>query len=119
MSYEADSVSQGWKIVVVEILEESEDVFVGVKTGYFADNFYCKYFTVSQLRQRSSGSGWKIIFHKIIIFAEDIYDKIIKIHFLALRGQWNNFCLLTSYLFHWPKGLFIINTYSKTCTRRQ
>ena len=119
MSYEADSVSQGGKIVMVVTVKESEDFFVGVKTGYFADNFHCKYFTVSQLRQRSSGSGWKIIFHKIIIFAEDIYDKIIKIHFLALNGQWNNFCLLTSYLFHRPEGLFAINMYSKTCTRRQ
>jgi hypothetical protein len=36
---------------------------------------------------------------------------------LALRGQWNNFCLYT-FLFHRPEGLFVINTYPKTCTRR-
>ena len=100
VSDEVDSVSQGRKVVLVEIPEKSEDVFIGVKPEDFADDFHCKHFTISQLRQRPSGSYGscrKEIFHKIISFAEDIYDKIIKVHFLALHDQWNNFCFLSTY----------------------
>ena len=82
--------------------------------------FHSSSTSACMVRKRPSGSYGscrKIIFHKIISFAEDIYDKIIKIHFLALHDPWNNFCSFT-YLFHRPEGLFVINTYSKTCTRR-
>ena len=44
----------------------------------------------------SKGSLWKEFFHKIISFAEDIYDKIIKVHFFALHGQWNINLFLSS-----------------------
>jgi hypothetical protein len=120
MSREINPVSQSGKVVVVESLEESKDVFISVESEDFADNFYGKYFTVSHLRKQSSGSErstWKEIFHKIISFAEDIYDKIIKVHFLALRDQWNNFCSFT-YLFHRPEGLFVTNRHIETYTRR-
>jgi hypothetical protein len=97
MTDETDSTGESGEVVPVKIFEETEDVFVSVESEDFADNFYCKYFTVSHLWLWPSGpecSVWKEYFHKIISFAEDIYDKIIKIHFLALHGQWNSFCCL-------------------------
>jgi hypothetical protein len=100
MSGESNPAGELWEIVRVEIPEESKDVFICVKTKDFAYNFHRKYFTVSHLRQRSSGperSFWEKFFHKIISFAEDIYDKIIKIHFMVLHGQRNNFCFLPTY----------------------
>jgi hypothetical protein len=120
MSGEADSARKVGKVVAVEIPEESEDVFISVKTEDFADYFHCKYLAISHLRHRPSGSERSVgkeIFHKIISFTEDIYDKSIKIHFLALHGKWNSFCFLT-YLFHRPEGFFNINTTEETCTRR-
>jgi hypothetical protein len=100
LSGESNPTGELWEIVSVEIPEESKDVFIRVKTKDFADNFHRKYFTVSHLRKRPSGpegSVWKEFFHKIISFAEDIYDKIIKIHFRVLHDQWNNFCFLPTY----------------------
>ena len=55
MSGESNSAGKIWKVVSVEVPEESEDVFISVKTKDFADDFHCKYFAVSQLRQRFSG----------------------------------------------------------------
>jgi len=100
MSGESNSAGKIWKVVSVEIPEESEDIFIGIKTKDFADDFHCKYFTVSHLRHWPSGSNmswWKEFFHKIISFTEDIYDKSVKIHFLALHSQWNSFCFLPIY----------------------
>jgi hypothetical protein len=77
-----------WKVVFVGSFKKLKDFFVGLQAKKFADNFHRKYFTVSQLWQWSSlpeGSVWEILFHKIIYFAEDIYDKIIKVHFFALH----------------------------------
>jgi hypothetical protein len=94
LSYKINPAGQIREVMPVEIFEEIEDFFVGVKSKNFTDNFNGKYFAVSQLRQRTSGSKcsvWEEIFHKIISLAEDIYDKIIKIHFLALYSQWNYF----------------------------
>jgi len=94
MSDEIGPAGEVRKVMSVEILEEIEDFFVGVEAEDFADNFDCKYFTISQLRERASGSKgsiWKEFFHKIISFTEDIYDKIIKVHFLALNNRWNYF----------------------------
>jgi hypothetical protein len=100
MPGESNSAGKIWKIVSVEIPEESEDIFIGVKTKDFADYFHCKNFAVDHLRHWPSGSNmswWKEFFHKIISFTEDIYDKSIKIHFLALHSQWNSFCFLPIY----------------------
>ena len=77
-----------WKVVSVESFEKLEDFFVGLKAKKFADDFHRKYFTVSQLwrwASLSESSFWEILFHKIVYFAEDIYDKIIKVHFFALH----------------------------------
>ena len=82
------------------MLKEPEDIFVRVKAADFSHDFHCKYFAISQLRHWSSGSnmsGRKVFFHKIISFTEDIYDKSIKIHFLALHSLWNNFYFLPIY----------------------
>jgi len=100
MTDETYSAGQPGEVMGVKIPEKTKDVFVGVKTEDFADDFHCKYFTVSDLRlwtSGSEGSGWKEFLHKIISFAEDIYDKIIKVHFLALHRQWNSLCLLHIY----------------------
>jgi len=100
MSDESNSAGKIWKVMSVEVPEESENILIGVKTKDFADDFHCKYFAVSQLRHWPSGSNmswWKEFFHKIISFTEDIYDKSIKIHFLALDSQWNIFCFLPIY----------------------
>ena len=93
LTNETDPAGESGKVMTVEVSEKSEDVFVGIETEDFADDFHCKYFAVSHLRRRASlsqGSFWKEFFHKIISFTEDIYDKIIKVHFFALHGQWNN-----------------------------
>ena len=115
-----DSAGERGEVVTIEVSEESEDVLVRVETEYFAHDFHRKDFTVGHLGRRPSASQsslWKEFFHKIISFAEDIYDKIIKVHFLALHDQWNNLLFLTC-IFHRPEGLFNINTQLKTCTQR-
>jgi hypothetical protein len=48
MSGETNSAGKIWKVVSVEIPEESEDVFISVKTKYFSNDFHCKYFAISQ-----------------------------------------------------------------------
>jgi len=98
---ETDSTTELGEVMAVEVFEKFEDVFVGVETEDFADNFHCKYFTVSHLWRWASASQCSFgekFFHKIISFTKDIYDKIIKVHFLALHDQWNYsfFCLLNS-----------------------
>jgi hypothetical protein len=85
LTSESNSATEVWEVMPVEPFEESEDGFVGLKAEDFTYDFHCKYFAVSQLRQwasRSNHSWFKAFFHKIISFAEDIYDKIIKVHFL-------------------------------------
>ena len=88
-----DSTTELGEVMAVKSFEKFEDVFVSVEPEDFADNFHCKYFAVSHLRRwasASKGPFWKEFFHKIISFTVDIYDKIIKVHFFALHGQWNN-----------------------------
>ena len=100
VSYKTYAAGKRGEIVAVEISKKSEDVFIGVKTENFAYDFQGKYFAVRHLRHRTSASQcsfWKEIFHKIISLAEDIYDKIIKVHCTALHDQWNNFCSLSIY----------------------
>jgi len=93
LTSEGNSASELWEVMLVKPFEELKDGFVGLKAKDFADDFHCKYFAVGQLRQWASPSkrSWpEEFFHKIISFAEDIYDKIIKVHFFALHGQRNN-----------------------------
>lgn len=81
--------------MAVKSFEETEDGLIGIKAEKFADNFHRKCFAIRQLRLWASGSESPVrekFFHKIISFAEDIYDKIVKVHFYALGGQWNRFC---------------------------
>lgn len=90
---ESNSATELWEVMPVRPFEKSKDFFVGIEAEHFADDFHCKYFTVSHLWHWTSASEcsfWEIFFHKIISFAEDIYDKIIKVHFFALHGQWNS-----------------------------
>ena len=71
--------------MAVESFKELENGFVGLLAEQLADDFHGKYFAVSQLRQWpsfSQGPFWKGFFHKIVYFAEDLYDKIIEVHFL-------------------------------------
>lgn len=92
LTRERNSATESWEVMPVEPFEESEDGFVGLKAEGFTYDFHCKYFAVSQLWQWASSSNhsrFKAFFHKIISFAEDIYDKIIKVHFFALHGQRN------------------------------
>ena len=103
----ADPGGQFREVMAVKSFEKFEDFFVGLKAKTFTDYFHCKYFAVSQLRQRASLSKcplWKICSHKIIDLAKDIYDKIIKIHFIALHGQWNN--VIVYLLIPSTRGLF-------------
>jgi len=93
LSDKTDPTTELRKVMAVESFEKFEDGLVGIQTETFADDFHRKYFTIRQLGQRptfSEGSFWKIIVHKIIDFAEDFDDKIIKIHFNALHSQRNN-----------------------------
>lgn len=115
-----DSAGERGEVVPVKVFEESEDIFVRVKIQHFAHDFQRKDFTVRHLWRRTSASQsslGKALFHKIIRFAKDIDDKIIKMHRLALHDQWNNVLLLTC-IFHRPEGLLNINTQLKTCTQR-
>ena len=57
---------------------------------------------------------WKEFLHKIISFTEDIYDRIIKVHFFALHGQWNNSFFSSSI----DQRAFLYHYWAKTCTRR-
>ena len=117
---EGDSTGQTGEVVTVEISEKAKDISIGIEAEDFADDFHGKHFTVCHLRgwpSRSKRPCWEEFVHKIISFAEDIYDKIIKVHFLALHDQWNNLLFLTC-IFHRPEGLFNINTQLKTCTQR-
>jgi hypothetical protein len=85
LAKKTDAISQPWKKVMIEVLEKFKDFFVGLETQVFTYDFHCKYFTISQLRQWASlseCSGWKTLLHKIVYLAKDIYDKIIKVHFL-------------------------------------
>ena len=110
---ETNSTGELREVVSVEVPKESEDVFVGVETKNFADDFHGKYFAISHLWHGSSASQlsfWLEFFHKIISFTEDIYDKIIKIHCLALHDQWNNFCFLPVYSI--GQRAFLISTLS-------
>ena len=94
LPHETDPTTEIGKVVVVESLEEFKDGLIGVQTEDFPDDFHGNHFAISHLWRRTSlaqGPFGKEFFHKIISFAEDIYDKIIKVHFLALNDQWN-FC---------------------------
>jgi len=96
---ESNSATELWEVMPVKPFEESKDIFVGIEAEDFADDFHCKYFTVSHLWHWTSApkcSFWEIFFHKIISFTEDIYDKIIKVHFFALHGQRNSNLFLSS-----------------------
>jgi hypothetical protein len=93
LTSERNPAAELWEVMSVKSFEEFKDGFVGVQAEEFADDFDGKYFAVGELRQwasSSKGSLWKEFLHKIISFTEDIYDKIIKVHFFALHGQWNN-----------------------------
>jgi len=83
--------------MAVKSFEETEDGLIGIEAEKFADDFHRKYFAIRQLRLWASGSESPVreeFFHKIISFAEDIYDKIVKVHFYALGGQWNFFAFV-------------------------
>jgi hypothetical protein len=93
LTSERNSAAELWEVMAVKSFEEFKDGFVGVQAEEFTDDFDGKYFAVGQLWQwasSSKGSLWKEFLHKIISFTQDIYDKIIKVHFFALHGQWNN-----------------------------
>lgn len=93
MSDETNATSESGKVMSVESFEQIKDGFVPSQAQEFADDFHGKYFTVRKLWQWSSsseGSLWKIFFHKIIYLAEDIYDKIIEIHFLPSIAKGTN-----------------------------
>jgi hypothetical protein len=95
LSQERFTAGELMEEMAVKSFEETEDGLIGIETEKFADNFHRKYFAISQLWLWASGSKSsvrEIFFHKIISFAEDIYDKIVKVHFYALVGQWNRFC---------------------------
>lgn len=86
LTSESNSPTQFWEVMSVKSFEEFKDGFVGVKAEDFAYDFHGKYFAVRQLRHWASSSkhSWlEEIFHKIISFAEDIYDKIIEVHFCS------------------------------------
>jgi hypothetical protein len=94
-----DSAIEAGEVIGVEVLEEFEDVFVGIEAQDFADDFDAKYLAVGHLwrwASLSQGSFWKEFIHKIISFTKDIYDKIIKVHFFALHGQRNINSFLSS-----------------------
>jgi len=83
------------KVMAIKVSEESEDVFICVEIRHFANNFHSKDIAPHHLGCRapsSQSSFGKALFHKIISFAEDIYDRIIKVHCLALHDQRNNVC---------------------------
>jgi hypothetical protein len=92
LASETDSTTELWEVMPVKPFEESKDGFVLVQAEGFAYDFHGKYFAVSQLWHWTSSSkhSWlEEFFHKIISFAEYIYDKIIQVHFFALYSQWN------------------------------
>jgi len=108
MANEVYSIGQIWKVVLVEVFKKPKDFSVGLKAHVFAYDFHCKYFAIRKLWRGASlseGSIWKMFFHKIIYLAEDIYDKIIKIHFFALHGLG----LISVFYSHRPEGIFCIN----------
>jgi hypothetical protein len=93
----ADATSEPREVVAVESFEELEDGLFGVQAEAFTYDFHRKYFAIRQLWQRSAfskGSWWKEFFHKIISFTEDIYDKIIKVHFLPSMVNGTVICFL-------------------------
>lgn len=104
---EADATSKHREVMTVESFEDLGDCLSGFQTEVFTYDFHRKYFAVSRLRQRSAfseASWWKEFFHKIINFTEDIYDKIIKIHFLSFMAKG---ILMFLFDFHRPEGIFL------------
>jgi len=92
LTSESDPASEVWEVMPVKPFEEFKDGFVLVQAEDFAHGFHGKYFAVNQLWHWASSSkhSWmEGFFHKIISFAEYIYDKIVQVHFFALYSQWN------------------------------
>lgn len=92
LTNKTDSTTELWEVMPVKPFEEFKDGFVLVQAEDFAYGFHGKYFAVNQLWHWASSSkhSWlEESFHKIISFAEYIYDKIVQVHFFALYSQWN------------------------------